>query len=140
MSLSDTKTADRLRKETGGRGEGIVRAHLEQEGYEILEQNYSIPNVGEIDIIAKKGDVIAFVEVKTRGENPLVRPVLAVNKEKQRRICKTAILFLKREHYHLQPRFDVAEVILASQNGALIEKSYQYYKNAFQAPADLRYF
>ena len=54
---------------------------------------------------------MAFVEVKTRSEDALYTPAQAVTPEKQRRILKTAMLYLQQCPSSLQPRFDVIEVI-----------------------------
>lgn len=85
-------------KELGFLAENIAARYLEEEGYEIVAKNYRKP-WGEIDIIAKRGEAIIFVEVKANKQkfagdfNPEVR----VNDQKIHKIKRTAALFLERE-------------------------------------------
>jgi putative endonuclease len=85
-------------KELGFLAENIAARYLEGGGYEIVAKNYRKP-WGEIDIIAKRGEVIVFVEVKanrrefTDGFNPEVR----VNEQKIHKIKRTAMLYFERE-------------------------------------------
>ena len=62
--------------------------YLEQNGYELIEYNYRCRD-GEIDIIAKNSEFIAFVEVKARNEKALERPAAAVTSAKRRKIIQT---------------------------------------------------
>lgn len=114
------------RREIGNFGETIVCNYLIQQGYDIVKRNYCIRG-GEIDIIATKSDFICFVEVKTRKENSMVSGLEAVTRKKQLRIIRTAERYLFESQSELQPRFDVAEVIL--RNNTVI--SVQYIKSAF---------
>ncbi len=93
----------------GAAGEVLAARFLREAGYRIVTANYRC-RFGEIDIIAEKKPYIAFVEVKTRGENPLYTPREAVTLQKQRRLIKTALLYLQQHPTTLQPRFDVIEV------------------------------
>ena len=106
-------------------------------GYEIISRNFNC-KYGEIDIIAVNDKNIAFVEVKTRHQNPMVRPCLAVNKSKQIKIMRTAYIFLKEHNYNLQPRFDISEVYLKRDTNKLY--SINYIKNAFIQEAGYEYF
>lgn len=99
------------KKQVGYFGEDKVREYLISKGYEIIKSNYCMRG-GEIDIIAKNDDTIAFVEVKTRAKNSLTSGFEAITRAKQKFIAKTAVKFMATENYDLQPRFDAAEVIL----------------------------
>lgn len=93
----------------GSRGEDIVAAWLQEQGYTIVQRNFSC-KCGEIDLIACKEEVVAFVEVKRRlGSYFALSEV--VTPSKQRRIVKTAHYFISK---HGKPcnsyRFDVALV------------------------------
>ncbi len=94
----------------GAAGEVLAARFLREKGYDIFAANYS-SRFGEIDLIAAKEPFLAFVEVKTRSEDALYTPAQAVTPEKQRRILKTAMLYLQQCPSSLQPRFDVIEVI-----------------------------
>jgi putative endonuclease len=96
----------------GAAGEVLAARYLRDHGYDILGANYRT-RFGEIDIIASHGAYIVFVEVKTRAQNAYYAPREAVTAAKQRRIIKTALLFLAQHPTKLQPRFDVIEVITA---------------------------
>lgn len=93
----------------GKAGEDHIAELLEKRGYRIVARNFH-SRYGEIDIIAKNGPYIAFVEVKTRAQNSLVSPFEAITLQKQRKIVATAKVFLKQNPTNLQPRFDAAAV------------------------------
>jgi putative endonuclease len=114
------------RSETGKAGETYVCAYLEKLGCRILARNYRICG-GEIDIIAEDGEYIAFVEVKTRRPDSLVSGFEAVNKRKKGLIIKTASDYCCKNRTELQPRFDIAQVILDGNTVCSID----YIKNAF---------
>lgn len=99
------------RYETGKTGEDAVCVYLEKMGYRIIVRNYRIKG-GEIDIIAENDEYTAFVEVKSRKPDSLVSGFEAVNKRKQGLIIKTAADYCCKNPEVLQPRFDVAEVII----------------------------
>jgi len=76
----------------GSQGEQAAADFLQQQGYRICARNFRVP-VGEIDIIARQGEVLAFVEVKTRHSNRYGTPAQAVNFRKQKKIIQTAQWF-----------------------------------------------
>lgn len=100
---------------------------LQKKRYKLLDFNYS-SRFGEIDLIMKKGNFICFIEVKLRNENSIAKPKEFVDKSKQRRIIKTAEIYLSRKNINLQPRFDVIEVF--SENNCI--KSIKHLENAFE--------
>jgi putative endonuclease len=99
----------------GSKGEQLVASHYQRQGYRLLEQNYIFRTgrqVGEIDLILQKDREIVFVEVKARRNNKFGGPFEAVDFFKQRKLVKTAKLYLK-QHPHFQAysmRIDVAGV------------------------------
>ncbi len=94
----------------GKTGESLSCVWLWLHGYKILRRNYR-SRFGEIDIIAKKGGVISFVEVKARGQNMLSTPASAVDAYKQQKIIKTANQYLMRVGaVDSDYSFDVVEV------------------------------
>ena len=74
---------------TGKKGEDMVAKFLIKRGYTVLKRNY-ICRFGEIDIIACKNNVVAFIEVKTRKEDSLLKPLEAGDAHKLRRMTLTA--------------------------------------------------
>jgi putative endonuclease len=114
------------KKITGDLGEKKVCKFLKHNKYKIICRNYRT-NFGEIDIIAENDCYRIFVEVKTRGINSQYAPALAVTKDKQKKIMKSAYMYLKNFPTDKKLRFDVAEVI--HNNNKVI--SINYIKNGF---------
>lgn len=112
--------------EIGNIGEESVCRYLIEQGYNIIIRNYRIRG-GEIDIIAENSDYIAFVEVKSRKPDSMVSGFEAVNKRKKGLIIKTASDYCSKHPTELQPRFDIAEVII--KNGRVL--SIDYIQNAY---------
>lgn len=112
----------------GKLGEKIAAAYLKKQKYKILQKNYK-NKLGEIDIIARTGDTIVFVEVKTRSSDPFLAGQYAVDKRKQFHILRTAAHYLDEKGVSLQPRFDVIEVELDRESGKTI--SVNHIKAAF---------
>ena len=121
-------------------GEQIAVQFLEDHGYTVIERNYRSSRQ-EIDIIAKDGEFLVFVEVKTRScKAPEAltygRPAHAVGRQKQHNVTLAAKAYL-RSHpdLGLQPRLDVIEVYLRSSGmGALpTALKINHIRNAFLA-------
>ncbi len=88
-----------------------ARVYLKEQGYQILDSNFYCKE-GEIDIIAKDGEVLVFVEVKYRGDLQKGHPFEAVTITKQRKISKCARYYLYRHHLQEMPcRFDVVGIL-----------------------------
>lgn len=116
------------RRKAGNIGEDAVCGFLARHGYEIIKRNFTVRG-GEIDIIAEKADIIAFVEVKTRTIGSMTSAEEAVDLRKQRLIIRTAQAYLQNAAQPLQCRFDVAAVEI---EGGKVKKL-RYYVNAFDA-------
>lgn len=117
-------------KSFGNRGEMAVEKYLKSAGYIIAARNYRT-RAGEIDIIAQNRNIVAFVEVKTRSANSMIAPREAVDIHKQSRIAAAAAFYISRTSCVLDPRFDVAEVIVDPEdiNGQSV--TINYIENAF---------
>lgn len=125
-TLPYASTADG-RTELGRRGEEAAGRHLLSLGYRILERRYRT-RAGEIDFIARDGEAIVFIEVKTRTSLRCGRPAEAVDRRKRARIVRTAALYLARLRVDdIACRFDVVEV-MEGPAGAL---SIRLIRNAF---------
>ncbi len=98
-------------KNKGKEKEEMAAKYLKKQGYKIIERNFT-KRTGEIDIIAKKGHTIVFVEVRSLKEGE-IDPSETVNRKKQERILKTARLFLMEhpefENYDIQ--FDFVGIV-----------------------------
>ena len=121
------RRADSLRIR-GASGEKLAEKALRKRGAKILERNFSCP-MGEIDLIARQGVYLLFVEVKLRKAQTFVSGEEAIGREKRRRILKTAQAYLKIHPSELQPRFDAA-ILNEREDGSF---SLEYYENAFDA-------
>lgn len=108
-------------------GETYAARYLRDNGYEIIAGNYRC-RMGEIDIIAEKEGIISFVEVKTRNENPMYRPMEAVDSGKQKRLTAAAEYYMLEIKDEVRSQFDVIEVTL-DENFRPI--SINHIKNAF---------
>ena len=89
-------------------GEQVVVDHLVAEGYAIVERNWRLNHL-EIDIIATRGNEIAFVEVKTRRDD-FIDPLSAITRTKISHMVSAANTYLRMVRLPLRPRFDVAAV------------------------------
>ena len=83
-------------KRTGLYYETQAAVFLEKQGYQILERNFRCP-AGEIDLIAKEGEYLCFVEVKYRSERETGTPEEAVDARKQKRISRAALYYLMKK-------------------------------------------
>ncbi len=98
------------RRAAGARAEEMACAYLIGDGYEILARNVRLGR-GEIDIVAQKGDVVAFVEVKARSTARFGTPAEAVTREKMRRIISAATAYAAaHDLFDWRLRFDVVEL------------------------------
>lgn len=119
------------KKSLGDFGENFTVKYLKKNGYKIVSQNFH-SRYGEIDIIAVKNDILAFVEVKARAYNSLFKPREAVDYYKQNKIIKTAQLFMMAYNSNIQPRFDVSEVVvIKTEKDKYKVLEFEYIENAF---------
>lgn len=108
-------------KVLGGEGETIAVAYLERLRYRIIERNFRCKG-GEVDIVARDGKTLVFVEVKTRKNAAYGPPQLAVTPFKQRQISKAALTWLaKNRRLDEGARFDVVAITLDSSGSPRIE-------------------
>ena len=99
------------RSELARLGEDIAASYLERRGWHVVGRNVRCGRAGELDIIAERAGVLAFVEVKTRRGNAFGSPAEAVTWRKQQRIRELARAYLMRVRPRAGAiRFDVIEV------------------------------
>jgi putative endonuclease len=112
----------------GTRGEKLACRFLRRNGYKILYRNFRGRSGGEIDIVCRERDTLVFVEVKTRTREDFGRPFDAVNRDKQKRISRGGLAWLRLlDDPDILFRFDVVEVILAKE----AEPRLELLRNAF---------
>lgn len=100
----------------GKKGEKLAREYLEKMGYIIIETNFYC-RFGEIDIIARYNDKLAFIEVKTRGQEVFGKPAESVDFIKRNRIYKVAEFYTYiNELYDVPMSLDVIEVYVLESN------------------------
>lgn len=115
-------------------GEKQAARMLQRKGYTILANRLKVVR-DEIDLLARRGDTLVFVEVKTRRNENFARPLAAVHYKKKHRISRAAVRYLKRlKHMPDYTRFDVVEVIGRPGEGPPVIR---HVENAF--PMDQRY-
>jgi len=101
------------KKPLGNFGQILAKKFLIKKGYNIIKENYTIQR-GEIDIIAKIGQEVVFIEVKTRTSYQFGNPEDAVTYHQQKAIVRTIRAFLLNRHnYHnMLPRFDIISIVI----------------------------
>ena len=96
----------------GARGEKLACRFLRSHGYKILYRNFKSRGGGEIDVVCRDGDTLVFVEVKTRRGEEFGRPIEAVDRQKQLRVSKGGLAWLRLlDNPDVVFRFDVVEVL-----------------------------
>ncbi len=102
----------------GRKGEELAKEHLVGKGFEILETNWQ-SNHQEVDIIARKNNMLVAVEVKTRSTNYFGEPEVFVNRLKQRMLIKAVNHYLLQNNLHLEVRFDIISVVFTKNEHKL---------------------
>jgi putative endonuclease len=97
--------------QTGLDGEELASLYLAQNGYEVLEKNWRFQHA-EIDIVARKDDMLVIAEVKTRKTNFFGEPEEFVNRQKQKLLIKAANAYLEKNELELEVRFDIIGVLV----------------------------
>jgi putative endonuclease len=110
----------------GKTGEDIAIAYLKSKGYKITERNYKCI-YGEVDIVANDSGGIVFVEVKSRRSKVFGSPAEAVNLNKQKKISKIALNYLREKQFQdCRARFDVVAIKMLPEGDKV-----ELIKNAF---------
>lgn len=97
--------------ELGVYGENIAAKYLEKKGYEILNRNWRDRHK-EIDIVARKNNVLIIVEVKTRKGNVLVEPFIAVDRKKQGLLISATNTYIENFNLDIDVQFDIISIII----------------------------
>jgi|WetSurMetagenome_2_1015567.scaffolds.fasta_scaffold226555_3 putative endonuclease len=102
-------------KSTGTTGEEIAAQYLENKGYEIIARNWQYMH-RELDIVAKKDNILVIVEVKTRAAHSIVTPLEAVTSRKQRLVISATSVFIEKHNINLEVRFDIISILYNHNN------------------------
>jgi putative endonuclease len=116
---------------TGRRGEEDAYFYLRRRGYLIIARNYRSPHFrGEMDMVGWDGDVLCFIEVKTRTTRAIKPAEAAVDYAKQKELGLVAREFLRQVAPSCQWRFDVISVYYDERRG---QPTFELFPNAFSA-------
>ena len=130
--------ADKVRPEhlrRGTLGERAAKKHLQKNGLKFLAANFRSAR-GEIDLIFRDEDCLAFIEVKTRSSENWARPAAAVNAARRRRLSQCALDYLRRlKNPPVKIRFDIVEVLLTENE----VREIRHLPNTFAMTKPFRY-
>lgn len=108
---------------SGLKAEIKARGYLEQKGYSILDTNVAYKNIGELDIVAKDGTQLVFVEVRYRSTNAYGHPLETLTSVKRNRIIRASACYIAETKSKFSNiRFDVV---------AITDSSLEHIENAF---------
>lgn len=114
------RTKGARNKDLGRRGEDAAARFLANRGYDIVERNWTCA-AGEADIVALDGNVVVFVEVKTRSDASMGFPAEAVTAKKRERYERIACLYLEgHEFSDVMVRFDVVSIVVMPPDRAMV--------------------
>lgn len=132
MQVNQSQGRRRNNKEKGDLGEAIAAEFLKRQGYAIVEKKYEYWDRGEIDIVARDGDVLVFCEVKTRTNDRYGEPEYALTRKKQQQVRFLAKAYLFEHGIDEQEvRFDVVAIVFDGPCPKI-----DYFKNAFDIISD----
>ena len=100
---------------SGALGEELAEKYLKKQKYKIIEKNYHSSRLAEIDIIARDGKYLVFIEVKMRTSSAFGRGLEAVTKKKQSAIRYAATHYLTTNKLDVPCRFDVLEILILGE-------------------------
>lgn len=128
------KTSDEPAHLRAGRwGEAVAAVYLRRHGFKVLGERVRVGRRDELDIVARDGATLVFVEVKTRASERMGRPIESIKKGKRHALGRAALGYMKR--LKQKPpyfRFDVIEVVGCEESG---EPVVRHIPNAFTLPA-----
>jgi putative endonuclease len=114
--------------ETGKHGEDVAAQFLVEKGYEIIERNYRAGKA-EIDLIAKKGIFLVFVEVKSLTNLSFGMPEDAVTKRKAKLVMGAAETYIYKVNWQKEIRFDIIAIVFDKTSGQTLE--IEHFEDAF---------
>ncbi|XID75470.1 YraN family protein [Alkanindiges sp. WGS2144] len=108
--------------QTGAAAEEVAARFLCQQGFELVAQNFNT-RLGEIDLIVKKSNLLIFVEVRQRRAGSMVNALESITVGKQRKITRSAMIFLQRhkQYENFDCRFDVVALTAEKAGNGKLE-------------------
>ncbi|MCX7981641.1 MAG: YraN family protein [Syntrophales bacterium] len=114
-------TSEKRTSRKGFQGEETAAKFLREKGLKVLERNYRCP-LGELDIIAREGQTIVFIEVKSRCSDRFGLPIEGVDERKCRRLSRLALYYLKEKGWEgCKARFDVIGIMMGNEGKVEID-------------------
>lgn len=110
----------------GQRAEDLAAAYLETNGYTVIERNWRAGRA-EIDIIAREGQTLVVVEVKSRSYTSMGYPEEGVSKHKENLLADAAGRYMELHNHHWEVRFDIISIVLKRDDTFGLN----HYKDAF---------
>jgi putative endonuclease len=133
VEIPDARGRNLGKKAVGKKGEEVAVAYLIKKRYSILDRNF-VCRFGELDIVAREGKTIVFVEVKSRRDQSYGPPQLAVTEFKQRQIARAATFYLlQKKETGANARFDVIAIVFHPSEGVVL---LDHIENAFELPGN----
>lgn len=122
------------RKKLGRFGEKVAVLYLKEKGFRVIERNFRTKRWGELDVVTIYGDILVFVEVKTRTSKRYGEPYEALNFYKKRSLRRAARYYkLARPETPERLRFDLVSVLVDPFTKKL--KSLEHFENIFENSA-----
>jgi putative endonuclease len=117
----------------GRRGEEAAYWHLRNQGFLMVERNYRPPGLrGEIDLIGWEGDVLVFVEVKSRRAGGFLAPEAVVDRDKERHVVAAAREYRRRANQFSKPfRFDIVSIVVHNVSSSA-DIEIRHFRDAFR--------
>ncbi|HEX5626228.1 MAG TPA: YraN family protein [Saprospiraceae bacterium] len=112
--------------EKGRYGEQLAAEYLQNAGLHILERNWRHSKC-EIDLIAREGEALVFIEVKTRSSDYFGPPEAFVSEKKERMMQEAASVYMEAIGHDWEVRFDIVSVLLHADGGHQLE----HFRDAF---------
>lgn len=112
-------------REKGDLAENIAVKYLEDKGYLVIQRNWYFHHY-ELDVIARKDNMLVIIEIKSLINNSIQEPYQAVNFNKQRMIIAAANAYIHKEHVTLDVRFDIISILFRNQQPVI-----EHIENAF---------
>ena len=111
--------------ELGNRGESLAEKYLFETGHQILERNWRFSRA-EVDLIVKDGEILVFVEVKTRSSEFFGKPEESVSPKKEALLKDAAAVYMEQIDHQWEIRFDIISILIKSDGYSI-----EHFKDAF---------